>query len=89
MNQLRENRWPLSLVGVDVLNSQKELATAGVHVFDVMFAEMMIIIVSPFFGAVLAGLIMGIILIIIGIEMISAGIGGRQTRLTPPGLKRE
>ncbi len=67
---------------------KKELATAGVHVFDVMFAEMMIIIVSPFFGAVLAGLIMGIILII-GIEMISAGIGGRQTRLTPPGLKRE
>jgi hypothetical protein len=54
-----------------------------------MFAEMMIIIVSLFFGAVLAGLIMGIILIIIGIEMISAGIGGRQTRLTPPGLKRE
>jgi small neutral amino acid transporter SnatA (MarC family) len=47
------------------------------------------VIVSPFFGAVLAGLIMGIILIIIGIQMISAGIGGRETRLTPPGLKRE
>ena len=38
-----------------------------------------IIIVSPFFGAVLAGFIMGIILLIIGIEMIAAGIGGRDS----------
>lgn len=45
-------------------------------------------IVSPFFGAVLAGLIIAIILLIIGIQMISAGIGGRETRLTPPGLKK-
>ena len=37
------------------------------------------IIVSPFFGAVLAGFIMAIILLIIGIEMIAAGIGGRDT----------
>jgi small neutral amino acid transporter SnatA (MarC family) len=37
----------------------------------------------------LAGFIMAIILIIIGIQMISAGIGGRETRLTPPGLKRK
>src|SRR5215204_6696346 len=59
----------------------------GVGVLAVIFGGM--IIVSPFFGAVLAGLIMGIILIIIGIEMIAAGVGGRQTRLTPPGLKRE
>jgi uncharacterized membrane protein HdeD (DUF308 family) len=58
----------------------------GVGVLAVIFGGM--IIVSPFFGAVLAGLIMGIILIIIGIEMISAGVGGRQTRLTPPGLKK-
>jgi uncharacterized membrane protein HdeD (DUF308 family) len=43
---------------------------------------------SPFFGAVLAGLIIGIILIIIGIQMISAGIAGRETSLRPPGLKR-
>ncbi|MFL6371999.1 MAG: hypothetical protein ACJ70P_02560 [Nitrososphaera sp.] len=46
------------------------------------------IIVSPFFGAVLAGFIMGIILLIIGIEMIAAGIGGRQMRLRPPGVGR-
>jgi uncharacterized membrane protein HdeD (DUF308 family) len=59
----------------------------GVGVLAVIFGGM--VIVSPFFGAVLAGLIMGIILILIGIQMISAGIGGRETRLTPPGLKRE
>ncbi len=57
----------------------------GVGVLAVIFGGM--IIVSPFFGAVLAGLIMGIILIIIGIEMIAAGVGGRQTRLTA-GLRR-
>ena len=59
----------------------------GVGALAVIFGGM--IIVSPFFGAVLAGLIMGIILILIGIQMISAGVGGRETRLTPPGLKRE
>lgn len=59
----------------------------GVGVLAVVFGGM--IIVSPFFGAVLAGFIMAIILIIIGIQMISAGVGGRETRLTPPGLKRE
>jgi uncharacterized membrane protein HdeD (DUF308 family) len=59
----------------------------GVGVLAVIFGGM--VIVSPFFGAVLAGFIMAIILIIIGIQMISAGIGGRETRLTPPGLKRE
>lgn len=58
----------------------------GVGALAVIFGGL--IIVSPFFGAVLAGLIMGIILLIIGIEMIAAGIGGRETRLTPPGLKR-
>ena len=59
----------------------------GVGVLAVIFGGL--IIVSPFFGAVLAGLIMAIILLIIGIQMISAGIGGRETRLRPPGLKRE
>jgi uncharacterized membrane protein HdeD (DUF308 family) len=58
----------------------------GVGVLAVIFAIM--IIVSPFFGAVLAGLIIGIILLIIGIEMIAAGIGGRETHLRPPGFKR-
>jgi uncharacterized membrane protein HdeD (DUF308 family) len=58
----------------------------GVGILAVIVGGM--IIVSPFFGAVLAGFIMAIILIIMGIEAISAGIGGRETRLTPPGFKR-
>ena len=58
----------------------------GVGVIAVIFA--ILIMASPFFGAVLAGLIIGIILLIIGIQMISAGIGGRETSLRPPGLKR-
>jgi uncharacterized membrane protein HdeD (DUF308 family) len=62
----------------------------GVGILAVIFGGL--IIVFPFFGvvfgAVLAGFIMAIILIIIGIQMISAGIGGRETRLTPSGLKR-
>jgi uncharacterized membrane protein HdeD (DUF308 family) len=37
-----------------------------------------LIIASPLFGAVLAGLLIGIVLLIVGIEMISAGIGGRE-----------
>ena len=59
----------------------------GVRVLAVIFAIM--IIVSPFFGAVLAGFIMGIILLIIGIEMIAAGIEGRETHLRPPEFKRK
>jgi uncharacterized membrane protein HdeD (DUF308 family) len=58
----------------------------GVGVLAVVFGGLMI--VSPFFGAVLAGLVIAIILLIIGIQMISAGIGGRETRLTPPGLRK-
>jgi uncharacterized membrane protein HdeD (DUF308 family) len=58
----------------------------GVGILAVIFGGLMI--VSPFFGAVLAGLIIGIVLLIVGIQLISAGIGGRETRLTPPGLKK-
>jgi uncharacterized membrane protein HdeD (DUF308 family) len=58
----------------------------GVGVLAVIFGGM--VIVSPFFGAVLAGFIMAIILLIIGIEMIAAGIGGRETHLRAPGFKR-
>jgi uncharacterized membrane protein HdeD (DUF308 family) len=56
----------------------------GVGALAVIFGIM--IIVSPFFGAVLAGLIMGIVLLIVGIEMISAGVGGRKAHLTPPRI---
>jgi hypothetical protein len=38
---------------------------------------------------VLAGFFIGIALIIIGIQMISAGVSGRGTRLVPPaGFKK-
>jgi uncharacterized membrane protein HdeD (DUF308 family) len=53
----------------------------GVGILAVVFAGMMI--VFPLFGAAVTGLIIGIILLIIGIQMISAGVGGRETRLTP------
>ena len=58
----------------------------GVGILAVVVAGM--IIASPLFGAVLAGLLIGIVLLIVGIEMISAGIGGRETRLTPSALER-
>jgi hypothetical protein len=45
------------------------------------------IIASPFFGEAFAGLLIGMTLIIIGIQMISAGIGGRETLLIAPRLK--
>ena len=65
-------------MGTRILHRGRHLA--------VIFGGLMI--VSPFFGAVLAGLIIGIVLLIVGIQLISAGIGGRETRLTPPGLKK-
>ena len=53
----------------------------GVGVLAVIISVM--VLVSPFFGAVLAGLLIGMALLIIGIQMISAGIAGREARLTP------
>jgi uncharacterized membrane protein HdeD (DUF308 family) len=58
----------------------------GVGILAVIFGGLMI--VFPLFGAAVTGLVIAIILLIIGIQMISAGIGGRETRLTPPGLKK-
>jgi uncharacterized membrane protein HdeD (DUF308 family) len=53
----------------------------GVGVLAVIISVM--ILVSPFFGAALAGLLIGIALLIIGIQVISAGIAGREARLRP------
>jgi uncharacterized membrane protein HdeD (DUF308 family) len=53
----------------------------GVGVLAVIISVM--ILVSPLFGAALAGLLIGIALLIIGIEIISAGIAGREARLRP------
>jgi uncharacterized membrane protein HdeD (DUF308 family) len=58
----------------------------GVGALAVIFGILMI--VSPFFGAVLASFVIAIILLIIGIQLITAGIAGREARLTPPGMKR-
>ena len=51
----------------------------GVGVLAVIISIM--VLVSPFFGAALAGFLIGIALLIIGIQVISAGITGRQARL--------
>ena len=53
----------------------------GVGVLAVIISVM--VLVSPFFGAALAGLLIGIALLIIGIQVISAGIAGREARLRP------
>lgn len=53
----------------------------GVGVLAVIISIM--VLVSPFFGAVLAGFLIGIALLIIGIQMISAGIAGREARMRP------
>jgi uncharacterized membrane protein HdeD (DUF308 family) len=65
---------------------KNELVIAGVGILAVVLAGLMI--VFPLFGAIFSGFIIGIILLIIGIEMISVGIGGRETRLTQPRFKR-
>jgi uncharacterized membrane protein HdeD (DUF308 family) len=36
------------------------------------------VLASPLFGAVLAGIMIGLSLLIVGIEMIAAGVSGRQ-----------
>lgn len=53
----------------------------GVGVLAVIISIM--VLVSPFFGAALAGFLIGIALLIIGIQVISAGIAGREARLRP------
>jgi uncharacterized membrane protein HdeD (DUF308 family) len=59
----------------------------GVGILAVVISVM--ILVSPFFGLVLAGFFIGIALIIIGIQMIVAGFSGRETSLVPTtGFKK-
>ena len=58
----------------------------GVGILAVIVSGL--IIASPLFGAVLAGILIAMVLLIVGIEMISAGIAGREARLTPPGLEK-
>ena len=41
------------------------------------------ILASPVFGAVFAGLIIAMALLIIGIQMVAAGVSGRRESLVP------
>jgi uncharacterized membrane protein HdeD (DUF308 family) len=54
----------------------------GVGILAVAISIM--ILAYPLFGVELAGILIGFALIIIGIQMISAGVSGRETRLVPP-----
>ena len=53
----------------------------GAGILAVIISVM--VLASPLFGAALAGFLIGIALLIIGIQMISAGIAGREARLRP------
>jgi uncharacterized membrane protein HdeD (DUF308 family) len=57
----------------------------GVGILAIIISVM--ILVSPFFGVVLAGFFIGIALIIIGIQMIAAGVSGRESDIVPTGFK--
>jgi uncharacterized membrane protein HdeD (DUF308 family) len=48
----------------------------GVGVLNVIISAL--VLASPLFGAVLAGIMIGLSLLIVGIEMIAAGVSGRQ-----------
>jgi uncharacterized membrane protein HdeD (DUF308 family) len=58
----------------------------GVGVLAIVIS--MLILASPLFGVELAGFFIGIALIIIGIQMISAGIVGKKLTLPSAGFKR-
>ena len=46
------------------------------------------VLISPFFGAILAGIVIGIGLLITGIQMIFAGIQGRNTQIPTSDITR-
>jgi uncharacterized membrane protein HdeD (DUF308 family) len=48
----------------------------GVGVLNVIISAL--VLASPLFGAVLAGIMIGLSLLIVGIEMIAAGVSGRE-----------
>jgi uncharacterized membrane protein HdeD (DUF308 family) len=55
--------------------------TIGVGILAVIISVM--ILASPVFGAVFAGLIIAMALLIIGIQMLAAGVSGRRESLEP------
>ena len=54
----------------------------GVGVLNVIISAL--VLASPLFGAVLAGIMIGLSLLIVGIEMIAAGVSGRQQQSISP-----
>ena len=58
----------------------------GVGILSIIIS--MMVLVSPLFGAELAGIFIGITLIIIGIQMISAGVVGRRYTLPSTGFRK-
>lgn len=55
--------------------------TIGVGILAVIISVM--IVASPLFGAIFAGLIIAMALLIIGIQMVAAGVSGRRESLIP------
>ena len=55
----------------------------GVGALEIVLG--ILIMVSPGFGAAFVGLIIAIAVLIVGIEMVIAGIKGRRMRLPTPG----
>jgi uncharacterized membrane protein HdeD (DUF308 family) len=55
--------------------------TIGVGILAVIISVM--ILASPVFGAVFAGLIIAMALLIIGIQMVAAGVSGRRESIVP------
>jgi uncharacterized membrane protein HdeD (DUF308 family) len=54
----------------------------------IAIALSILIMFSPFYGAVLAAFILGIALLIIGIEIIASGISGRRMHIPGRGMER-
>ena len=52
----------------------------GVGVLNVIISSL--VLASPLFGTILAGIMIGLSLLIVGIEMIAAGVSGRQQSIT-------
>jgi uncharacterized membrane protein HdeD (DUF308 family) len=60
--------------------------TIGVGILAVIISVM--ILASPVFGAVFAGLIIAMALLIIGIQMVAAGASGRRESLVPSSTSK-
>ena len=60
--------------------------TIGVGVLAVIISVM--ILAAPVIGAIFAGLIIAMALLIIGIQMVAAGVAGRRESLVPSSTSK-